>query len=155
MTKPLKNPKLIKIQSQANIITQTCQILCGWSLGDKRRHSGGPTRVTRQEELPLTLPMTLTPRAYWDASHQASVKVSRQDLSLPSTCLVSLPQTGTLTRFTRPKKPPSFKEHHTYDTHHHLQCDGEIVPRKQPQSLLTRLKDVSSPGMGRQFLLHV
>lgn len=29
------------------------------------------------------------------------------------------------------------------------------VPRKQQQSLIMKLKDVSSPGTGRQFILHV
>ena len=112
MTKPLKNPRLIKIQSQANIITQTCQTLCGWSLGDKWRHSGGPTGVPfaglrsfcvlarsgGAARFSAHYPNSMC--LLWDASHQASIKVSRQDLSPPSTCLVSLPQTGTPKRLT-------------------------------------------------------
>lgn len=112
MTKPLKNPRLIKIQSQANIMTQTCQTLCGWSLGDKWRHSGGPTGVPFAGLRSFCVlarsggPARFSARypnstcLLWDASHQASIRVSRQDLSPPPTCLVSLPQTGTPKRFT-------------------------------------------------------
>lgn len=111
MTKPLKNPRLIKIQSQANIVTQTCQTLCGWSLGDKWRHSGGPMWVlfaglrsfcelAHSVELPISLPMTLTPCVYCEMCLIKPPSQSEAGFSPPSTCLISLPQTGTLKRFT-------------------------------------------------------
>ena len=166
MTKPLKNPRLIKIQSQANIITQTCQTLCGWSLGNKWRHSGGPMWVlfaglrsfcelAHSVELPISLPMTLTPCVYCE---MCLIKPPSQSEagSLTTIHMSHIPPTNWYTEeiyLTKYYFSPS--KCCTPMTHITIYNVMNRVPRKQQQSLIRKLKDVSSPGRGRQFILHV
>lgn len=107
-----------------------------------------------QVDLPVTPSITLPPCAYWHTSHQASVQVSWQDLSLPSTCLLSLSQTGTLKRFTWQKISiphiAAHRQHTAPFTTWWIQC-----LENTSDSLIMKPKEVSAPGIGRHFILHV